>query len=283
MSRTRSTPTLPGKNPGAGFTTHPAAQVGEKLRVRAETFMDHYSQARLFYHSMTPPEQDHIVNAFAFELGKVATPEIRCRVLGHIKNVDAELCGRVEQALGMEGQAYLIPPAVEPIDMEPSPALSLLGKAKPTLEGRKIGVLVSEGYDLAVLDQLQAAAEAEGAAVELIGPHIGEVKSNSHVVLVPRHAIAGAPSVLFDSVVLAVSEAGAESLCKQAAVMNFIRDAYAHLKIIGYTASSMALLERAEVGLDEGVIEMETSDGTFAYIEAAKQGRLWTRASVIQA
>lgn len=232
---------------------------------------------------MTAPEQDHIVNAFAFELGKVETPEVRCRVLGHFKNVDAALCDRVEQALGMQGQAYNIPPAVEPIDMEPSPALSLLAKAQPTLEGRKIGVLVSEGFELAILDQLQASAEAEGAAVELIGPHIGEVKSNNGVAITPNHAIAAAPSVLFDTVVIAISETEIDTLKKQAPVLNFIRDAYAHLKIIGCTASSTPLLEIAGISLDDGVVEVDTSDSTIAYVDAAKQGRIWPRAAAIKA
>ena len=271
------------ENPDAGFTTHPATQSGDKLRVRSETFMDHYSQARLFYRSMTAPEQDHIVNAFAFELGKVETLEVRCRVLGHVKNVDAALCDRVEQALGMQGQAYNIPPAVEPIDMAPSPALSLLAKAKSTLEGRKIGVLVSEGFELAILDQLLASAEAEGAAVELIGPHIGEVKSNSGVAITPHHAIAAAPSVLFDTVVIAVSETEIDTLKKQAAALNFIRDAYAHLKIIGCTAASIPLLEIAGIDLDDGVVEVDASEGTIAYIDAARQGRIWPRAAAIKA
>jgi catalase len=276
-------PASPRENPDAGFTTHPATQSGDKLRVRSETFMDHYSQARLFYRSMTAPEQDHIVNAFAFELGKVETPEVRCRVLGHVKNVDTELCDRVEQALGMQGQAYNIPPAVEPIDMEPSPALSLLGKAQPTLEGRKIGVLVSEGYELAILDQLLASAEAEGAVVELIGPHIGEVKSNSRVAITPNHAIAAAPSVLFDTVVIAVSETEIDTLKKQAAVLNFIRDAYAHLKVIGWTAASTPLLEIAGINIDDGVVEVDTSEGTIAYLDVAKKGRIWPRAAAIKA
>jgi catalase len=271
------------ENPDAGFTTHPATQSGDKLRVRSETFMDHYSQARLFYRSMTAPEQDHIVNAFAFELGKVETPEVRCRALGHIKNVDAALCERVEQALGMQGQAYDIPPAIAPIEMAPSPVLSLLGKATPTLEGRKIGVLLSDGFELAIVDLLLASAEGEGAVVELIGPHIGEVKSDGDAAVSPNHAIAAAPSVLFDSVVLAVSEAGAEAMKREAAVLNFVRDAYAHLKIIGFTASSMPLLEMAGIDFDDGVVELDSSGGAIAYIDVAKKGRLWPRAAVIKA
>lgn len=276
-------PASPKENPAAGFTTYPATQSGDKLRGRSDTFKDHYSQARMFYRSMAAAEQDHIVSAFAFELGKVETLDVRRRVLGHVRNVDEDLCGRVERELGMEGQAYRIPPAVEPVDLDPSPALSLLGKAKPTLAGRKIGVLISAGYDLSLLDRLHAAAEAEGAVIELIGPHIGDVQSSSRETVRPHHAIAGAPSVLFDTVVLALTGAGVESLKQHAAALNFVRDAYAHLKIIGFAKDARPLLDLAGVDIDEGIFEVDSSEGTIAYVEAAKHGRLWARATVIQA
>jgi catalase len=50
--------------------------------VRPESFADHYSQARLFFRSMSEPEKRHIVSAFAFELGKVEMMAIRTRMLG---------------------------------------------------------------------------------------------------------------------------------------------------------------------------------------------------------
>ncbi|MHB1075358.1 catalase [Thiobacillus sp.] len=276
-------PESPKENPAAGFVTHPATQSGDKLRVRPETFKDHYSQARLFYRSMTAPEQDHIVSAFAFELGKVETVAVRCRVLGHLRHVDPELCDRVEHALGMEGQADTIAPAATPVDLDVSPALSLLAKAKPTLEGRKIGVLVSEGYDPAILDALQTAAETEGAALEVIGPHVGEIQSSIGETLIPNHAVAAAPSVLFDTVVLAISGSSVDAMKQKAAVMNFILDAYAHLKIIGYTPDAMPLLDRAEVAIDDGVVKMDVRESVASYIEAAKYGRVWSRAVLVQA
>ncbi|MES2368738.1 MAG: catalase [Pseudomonadota bacterium] len=276
-------PESPKENPAAGFATHPATQSGDKMRVRPESFRDHYSQARLFYRSMTAPEQDHIASAFAFELGKVETVAIRRRVLGHLRHVDPELCDRVERGLGMEGQADAIAPAAPPVDLDLSPTLSLLAKAKPTLEGRKIGVLVSEGYDSAILDALQTAAEAEGAVLELIGPHVGEIKSSSGQTLTPHHAVAAAPSVLFDTVVLAISGPVVDAMKQKAAVMNFILDAYAHLKIIGYTPDAMPLLDRAEAAIDDGIVEIDTRGGVTSYIDAAKYGRVWSRAVLVQA
>ena len=61
---------------------------GDKVRLRPESFADHYSQARMFFRSMAEPEQRHIVSAFAFELGKVETIAIRKRMLGHLMIIE---------------------------------------------------------------------------------------------------------------------------------------------------------------------------------------------------
>ena len=54
-------------------------RAGDKGRVRAESFADHYSQARLFYRSQTAPEQAHIASALVFELSKVEELHVRER------------------------------------------------------------------------------------------------------------------------------------------------------------------------------------------------------------
>ena len=99
-------PDGPREDPERGLRVVSATlDAGDKVRERSETFADHYSQPRLFWRSMSEPEQRHIVNAFTFELSKVSTVAIRRRMLGHLANIDDELCERVEEGLGMEGQA----------------------------------------------------------------------------------------------------------------------------------------------------------------------------------
>ena len=98
--------------------------------MRPESFADHYSQARLFFRSMSEPEQRHIISAFAFELGKVETVAIRKRMLGHLMIIDEALGAGVEAALGMEGEADTITPARDPIDME------LVADPQPDQEGQ---------------------------------------------------------------------------------------------------------------------------------------------------
>ena len=131
-------PDAPREDHERGFRSNTDLDPGDKVRERSETFADHYSQPRLFWRSMSEPEQRHIVNAFTFELSKVQTIAVRTRVLGHLAHIDRELLGRVEKGLGMEGQAATVKAARPAIDMAPSPALSLIGKAPKTIAGRKL-------------------------------------------------------------------------------------------------------------------------------------------------
>src|SRR4030095_1508679 len=72
-----------------------------KTRAGPAKFFDHFSQATLFYRSQSEPEQDHIVNALRFELGKVETPAVRERMVGLLTLVDKTLAARVAEGLGL--------------------------------------------------------------------------------------------------------------------------------------------------------------------------------------
>ena len=267
----------PRELPGGGFTTFAEPLAGTKERVRPESFADHYSQARLFFRSMTEPEQRHIVSAFAFELGKVETATIRRRMLGHLAIVDKALGDGVAQALGMEEQAETIRPARPPLDLPPSPALSLIGKAEKTLQGRKVGVLVGDGSDPALVVTLRAALKKEGAELAVVAPKIGGARGKDGQMIAADHALAGAPSILFDAVVLAPSAEAAALLTEQAAAVDWVRDAFGHLKVIGHVATAAPLLERAGIEPDAGVIALEGPRSMAAFVAAARTGRIWER------
>jgi catalase len=271
----------PRESPERGFATFAAQNAsdeqGDKLRIRPESFADHYSQARMFFRSMSEPEQRHIVSAFGFELAKVETVAIRTRMLGHLMIIDAALGSAVEQALGMEGMADAITPAQGPIDMELSPTLSLIKKAVPTLMGRKVAVLVTDGSDDALLATLKKAVEKAGAQLAIIAPKIGGVTTAEGVKLPADQALSGAPSVLFDAVVALPSEAGAALLAQEAGAIDWLRDAFGHLKVIGFTDAAAMMFAKAGIprDADEGVVDLRTS--VPAFITAAKQHRIWAR------
>jgi catalase len=228
---------------------------------------------------MSAPEQRHIQNAFAFELSKVETPVIRSRMLGHLALVEETLAGAVETAIGMEGERAEITPYRTPVDLDQSPALSLVGKAKPTLEGRKIGALVTDGADGDRLDALRDALEKHGAELAIVAPKIGGVRPKSGKRLTADMALSGAPSVLFDAVAIFSSEEGIKPLLKNRAAIDWIRDAFRHLKVIGHTAAAGPLFAKAGIAddLDEGVIELNAPASIGRYIEAATQQRVWDR------
>ncbi len=267
----------PRENPTRGFVSHPEELDGAKLRKRSETFADHYSQARLFFRSMTPPEQMHIVSAFAFELGKVETKAIRTRMLGHLANIDRDLHLQVAEALGMKGQADKIAPAVAPRDLPPSPALSIIGKAPSTLKGRKIGVLLTDGFDPALLAALRTGAKGERATLFVIAPKVGGAKDADGTLVEADGALSASPSIFFDAVAILASEAGAEDLVMQAGAIDWIANAFAHLKVIGHTASARVLLDRAGARADDGLIPLANRKSVGTFVARAKKGRIWDR------
>ena len=269
----------PRECPVHGFRTLPEAETGEKIRKRADTFADHYSQARLFFRSMTEFEQNHIASALAFELAKVEIVAIRERMLAHLAHIDAGLHQTVADALGAPASGGItIQPAIAPRDLQPSPSLSLIAKDPGTLKGRKAGIFLSEGADAELLNALQTALKREKAAVELIAPKIGGVILSDGTPLAVHHTVSGGPSVLFDTVVILGSDEAMGDLVREAAAVNWVRDAFGHLKVIAYAVEAAPLLEEAGVVMnDSGVVLLDTPKAANVYIEIARAGRRWER------
>ncbi|MCA0336746.1 MAG: catalase [Actinobacteria bacterium] len=261
----------------SGFRTVERAESGDTRRVRAESFADHYSQANLFWRSQTDVEQDHIASAFAFELGKCEMPTIRTRMLANLGNVDATLAERVAAKLGMpcpSPSAAAQPPRH---DLPESPALSILRTPGASLAGRTIGVLVSDGTDPALLEALESAAASAGARVELIGPTAGPVKLKRSKRAV-HHALAAAPSVLFDAVALLPGPTAAAELAERKSAKDFVADAFGHQKFIAHNEAVEALLEAAGVspGADDGVVSVD-ADTVGDFVDRAAELRHWAR------
>jgi catalase len=239
-----------------GFVTTPEHDSPPlvKTRLRAETFADHYSQARLFYRSQLPIEQAHLASALVFELSKVTLDHVRSRVLANLRNVDEDLARRVATGLGVPLPAAS-KPARQPQDLPPAPSLSIVANARNTLEGRKVGVLFGDGSPRKVVEQVAADVRTAGGTPVLIAPQLLGVRTTPKP-LDADGQLAGTPSVLCDAVALVLDESQADALCNDAAAVQFVADAFAHLKAIGHTEGAKALLERAGVVADSGVTDL---------------------------
>ncbi len=265
----------PRQDPANGFKSFAEAMQGEKARVRSESFGDHFSQAHQFFYSQTETEQNHIVSAFIFELSKVDTKAIRERMLGQLANVDPAIATRVAAGLGMGGPIKPVATGIAArTDLKPSPALSMLAKAKETLEGRMVGCLIADGSDGELVLALETAVTKLGANFKIVAPKVGGAVAADGKLIEADFQLAGGSSILFDTVFVALSEDGAKLLSTEAAAVAWVHDAYAHLKVIGATAESKPLMKAAGVVSDEGVVSGGDAD---AYLTRAAKGRVWKR------
>ncbi|HSZ40165.1 MAG TPA: catalase [Trebonia sp.] len=290
----------PREDPMAGFQTFPGQEdgsadgpeTGAKRRLRADSFADHYSQARQFYLSQTDIERRHIVEAFTFELSKCDTPAIRSRMVAGLRNVDEDLATSVAAGLGLrEMPAPLAAARPTRQDLPESPALSIIARGPGSFAGRKIGVLVTGGADPETIAALRAAATAEGALIEIVAPVAGGVDAADGTLIpgdsgVPARQLDGAPSVLFDAVAVVASDSGAQALANNPAARDFLSDAYAHCKFVGYTSGSAPLLRAAGVGLDDAAAPADGGFISFSehtaadFVARCRQLRFWDRLRV---
>ncbi|MES2471557.1 MAG: catalase [Pseudomonadota bacterium] len=273
----------PRENPQKGFTSFAEEADGPKQRVRSDTFADHYSQARQFFVSQAPIEQKHIADALVFELSKVEREDIRARVVSHLRNIHQVLAGKVADGLGLP-----LPPAAkaarEPLaNLPPSDALSIVKNGPDSFEGRKVGILMTDGADAALFAAVTAACDKEGTAFEVIAPKIAGVTLSDRKKIPAQQKIDGGPSVLYDAVVLLVSEAGAALLAKDKPAKDFINDAFAHCKFIAHNAPAAALLKAAGVQPDSGFVALKAAKDADAFIKACRTLRFWDREADVDA
>ena len=254
------------------------ADDGSKGRIRAQSFADHYSQARQFYRSQTSFEQAHIASAFVFELSKVETLHVREAMVGHLRNVDEDLAHRVADGLALPSFPPAQPKAVPAKDQPPSPPLQIIGKMKDTLKGRAVGILIHDDSDAAAINALRKAAETAGATVKIVCLKVGGAKLSDGRHQPADGQLAGTPSVVFDAVALVLSDDAGKRLAKEAAAVDFVRDAFGHLKAIAADAGAQAVLKAGGISTDAGVVAATDSAG---FIKAAKT-RQWAREAKVR-
>ena len=269
----------PREMPTKGFRSAEINETGVKGRIRAESFADHYSQARQFYLSQTEYEQAHIASALVFELSKVEHVHVREAMVGHLRHIEEDLAKRVADGLAFDKIPEAPATAVPVQDLALSPALQIIGKMKDTIRGRVIGILIAEGSDRNLIEKIKKAVMEAGADVKIIAPKVGGVKLANGSIYAVDGQLAGTPSVLFDAVAVILSSEGAKALSTESAAIDFVRDAFGHLKAISVDDGGQALLKIANIGQDAGIVKATDLE---AFISAAKT-RQWDREKKVRA
>lgn len=279
-----------------GFVSQEERVSGNKVRQRSKSFVDHYSQAKMFYNSQSGPEKRHLQNALIFELSKITIPAIRDRVVSQLAFVNRELAQIVAENVGatitkLEFPNQSLPADCDPLELqseerEPdthsSEALSMMNTIKDSIKGRKIGFITADGADATALNALKTTLEAGDAVVEIIGTTMAPVKLNDGSALIPKHSLSSIASVAFDALHISAGEGSAQMLLKpfnKHLALNFINEAYKHCKAISFGEGTEPLYMNSNIAMkkhiDPAVITAEDGDAAEKFTKAIAAHRVW--------
>jgi catalase len=271
-----------------GYVHHMERVNGAKVRHRSDKFRDFFSQAAMFWHSITPTEQQHLVEAAHFELSKVETMAVRERMVNEFFNrIDHDLAVRVADGIGVDRPQKVETPKVA----VRTPEVGVEHQKVRSPKTKKVAVLAANGVDAASLADIRSALEEAGVTVEVISKLLGELKpAAGDAVKVDRNYVTAA-SVLYDGVLVAGGEDSVAALRTHGDALHWINETFKHCKTVGAIGEGVELLRHAQLGdlrfadgsepvMDHGVVTARTASGPFAsaFLDALGEYRHWDRA-----
>ncbi len=287
-------PFAAGANAGA-FSHYEEKLEGYKVKERSESFKDHYSQAKLFYNSMTEPEKQHIKEAWKFELGKVEAMHIREKMVEHIYHIDTDMATEVAEAIGVSMPTNVEKPYFPKLlqskkSVNVAPSLSQENSNNRSIKGRKIAVLAEDGFDSKIVSALKDSLQKQGAMMEIISKNHGmrtsingdEMKADK------THLTTG--SIMYDALFIPGGKSSVETMRMMGDVIHFIKEAFIHCKPIAAIAEGVDLLEISRLPGFKSTDELSTNLGLVnskknedadklikQFIDAVSKHRFWER------
>ncbi len=266
----------------ASFSSYAEKVEGRKIRERSASFADHFSQATLFWNSMSDWEKSHIVDAFSFELNQVETKMVQERVVNELlANVDEQLATRVAKKVGVGLKAKSAP---NKGTGKSSPALSLVNLAKPSIKGRKVAILAADGVTGEQVTALKAALTEGGAMGEVVARFAGTIKDAKGNEIAVDRAAPNAPSVIYDAIFVPGGAQSIAAMTQFGPAQHVIHEAFAHGKAIGGIAEGADFLKKmpfhqaAGNGSDKAVVMgTDLKDVIRQFVEALSQHRNFER------
>lgn len=271
-----------------GYVHYEEKVEGKKVRARSESFKDHYSQATLFWNSMSTVEKKHLVSAFHFEIGKVKSKEIQQAVVDMFNNVSGDLAKQIAEGVAAE------PPA-EPGGTgvtKSSPALSQMNTSKH-VKTRKVAILATNGFDSNELEQVKEALEEKEVIAQIINDSLGMIKSEDGEEMEVDTTFLTTASVIFDAVYIAGGKDSVDSFRNKKDAIDFVNEAFKHCKTIGAANDALEFLletDIKETAKEEkggkisnvnGVVTVNEAENleefTEEYLQALAEHRHWSR------
>lgn len=261
---------------------------GHNVQERSPSFSDHFSQATLFWNSLSLVEKGHLIEAAHFELGKVTSPEVQQRMIDRFNQVDHELAVQVAQGVGVAA-----PGKSETLNHgQKSAALSQENTAK-TVKGRKVAILAANGVDGPQLSAFKKALEAASVEAEVISKSGGKVEDVDGKAIEVQKTFLTTASVLYDAIYVPGGQQSIETLLTNPDALTFIREAFQHFKPIAVSGKAIDFLNRANLpNLDVTqfkdkvknqlgvIVDASGSDAdalSTQFLDALKEHRIWNR------
>lgn len=267
----------PATEAEGGYVHYAEKVEGRKIRARSDSFMDHYTQASMFWNSMTSVEKEHITNAFQFELGKVKSKEIRQRIIDMFSNVDGQLASQIATAIGANPPANTKSNTVK----LSSPALSIMNTVKSP-KTRKVAVLAGNGFDDAELNHVLTSLEEVGITTEVVSNNLGFITGSGGQEIEVMHTFLTSDSLLFDAVYVVGGGKSVNQLMMDSRSVDFMIEAYQHYKTIGAVGDGCNLLSGGKVLITApGIVTVPNKDDIVSFsnhfIRAVAEHRHWAR------
>ena len=231
-----------------GYVDYPAKVAGIKERAKSAKFKDHLSQAQLFYNSLSEVEKNHVLAALSFELDHCDEAVVYERLTGRLADIDLNLARHVGEMVGGPRPEK----AGKQNNGNRAPGLSQMDylPKTPTIASRRIGILISEGYDPIAFNAIYGAIKGANALPFVIGRRRapihadGEDPSSSKCVI-PDHHFEGQRSTMFDALVIPGGKASVASLSANGRALHYVREAFGHLKTIAATGEAVDFVNKA--------------------------------------
>ena len=244
-SLANNTPDTASETEG-GYAHYQEKVDGRKVQARSNSFLDHFSQATLFWNSMTAPEKEHIKDAFSFELGMVNSKFVQQQVVDMFANVNLDLAQTIATNIGVH------PPENGGSNVtKSSPALSQESTAKK-MATRKVAVLIDNDFNGAEIKYVLDKLIADGVHPGLVSEKLGTIKGSDGTELEVDHTFLTGESVLFD----AIYAVGGNEVSKRFYhhAQYFINEAYSHFKPIGATHEGKSWIQANKMENSPGVV-----------------------------
>lgn len=262
-------PKQANQNEGKGFFSAPARRVVDAAYVRdiSPTFLDYWTQPRLFFNSLVPAEQQMVVNAIRFELAKVGSVDVRKASIAQLNKISHNLAKRVALAFGLDVPA----PDAKYYHNSTTAGVSAFKVPLPTIAALKVGILASASSksSLAQAAALAEAFAAKGAFTVIMGEYIVDGVDQTY---------AASDAVHFDGIIAVDGTKNlfglktTSSLYPNQRPTSIIRDSFLYGKPVGVIGDAKEGLKACSIEAAPGVYINDNSNNVGKIVDDFEQG-----------